>query len=462
MDNNSSNEKSNEIRNQQDEVTANYAERESWIRTSVTFKMFSIAFLAIILLIPAFMIQMVIQDREYRRNEAVQEISSKWGNEQTLAGPILTVPYKATIKDEAGNISNVTQYAHFLPDKLDVKGNLQPEVRYRGIYEAVLYTGKLQFGGQFSFPNFDDWAIDKQDILWNKAFLSVGIPDMRGINDKIELAWNSQKMLFEPGIESPDVVSSGVSVATPLIADKKGDTFTFDFQLNLNGSERLKFLPLGKETTVSLSSPWRNPSFDGAFLPDTRNIDTKGFTAQWKVLHLNRNFPQQWLGNGQNIQESAFGVKLLTPIDEYQKTARSSKYAIMFIFLTFLGFFFVEILNKMRIHPAQYLLVGAALCVFYLLLISLSEHIKFNPAYWVSTAATVILITAYSSTIFRSKKLTISICITLLALYGFLYSLLQLQDYALLMGSLGLFSILAAIMYLSRNIDWYNLGNTKK
>jgi inner membrane protein len=462
MDNNSSNEKSNEIRNQQDEVTANYAERESWIRTSVTFKMFSIAFLAIILLIPAFMIQMVIQDREYRRNEAVQEISSKWGNEQTLAGPILTVPYKATIKDEAGNISNVTQYAHFLPDKLDVKGSLQPEVRYRGIYEAVLYTGKLQFGGQFSFPNFDDWTIDKQDILWNKAFLSVGIPDMRGINDKIELAWNSQKMLFEPGIESPDVVSSGVSVATPLVADKKGDTFTFDFQLNLNGSERLKFLPLGKETTVSLSSPWRNPSFDGAFLPDTRNIDTKGFTAQWKVLHLNRNFPQQWLGNGQNIQESAFGVKLLTPIDEYQKTARSSKYAIMFIFLTFLGFFFVEILNKMRIHPAQYLLVGAALCVFYLLLISLSEHIKFNPAYWVSTAATVILITAYSSTIFRSKKLTISICITLLALYGFLYSLLQLQDYALLMGSLGLFSILAAIMYLSRNIDWYNLGNTKK
>lgn len=457
MDNNSSNEKSNEIRNQQDEVTANYAERESWIRTSVTFKMFSIAFLAIILLIPAFMIQMVIQDREYRRNEAVQEISSKWGNEQTLAGPILTVPYKATIKDEAGNISNVTQYAHFLPDKLDVKGNLQPEVRYRGIYEAVLYTGKLQFGGQFSFPNFDDWAIDKQDILWNKAFLSVGIPDMRGINDKIELAWNSQKMLFEPGIESPDVVSSGVSVATPLVADKKGDTFTFDFQLNLNGSERLKFLPLGKETTVSLSSSWRNPSFDGAFLPDTRNIDSKGFTAQWKVLHLNRNFPQQWLGNGQNIQESAFGVKLLTPIDEYQKTARSSKYAIMFIFLTFLGFFFVEILNKMRIHPAQYLLVGAALCVFYLLLISLSEHIKFNPAYWVSTAATVILITAYSSTIFRSKKLTISICITLLALYGFLYSLLQLQDYALLMGSLGLFSILAAIMYLSRNIDWYNL-----
>lgn len=457
MDNNSANEKNNEIRNQQDEVTAGYAERESWIRTSVTFKMFSIAFLAIILLIPAFMIQMVIQDREYRRNEAVQEISSKWGNEQTLAGPILTVPYKATIKDEAGNISNVTQYAHFLPDKLDVKGSLQPEVRYRGIYEAVLYTGKLQFGGQFSFPNFDDWTIDKQDILWNKAFLSVGIPDMRGINDKIELAWNSQKMLFEPGIESPDVVSSGVSVATPLVSDKKGDTFTFDFQLNLNGSERLKFLPLGKETSVSLSSPWRNPSFDGAFLPDTRNIDTKGFTAQWKVLHLNRNFPQQWLGNVQNIQESAFGVKLLTPIDEYQKTERSSKYAIMFIFLTFLGFFFVEILNKMRIHPAQYLLVGAALCVFYLLLISLSEHIKFNPAYWVSTAATVILITAYSSTIFRSKKLTVSICITLLGLYGFLYSLLQLQDYALLMGSLGLFSILAAIMYLSRNIDWYNL-----
>lgn len=462
MENNSLNENNEQLRRKQDEVTAGYAERESWIRTSVTFKMFSVAFLAIILLIPAFMIQMVIQDREYRRNDAVIEISSKWGNEQTLAGPILTVPYKAVVKDEAGNISNVTQYAHFLPDRLDVKGTLQPEVRYRGIYEAVLYTGKLQFAGQFSFPNFDDWAINKQDILWNKAFLSVGIPDMRGINEKIELSWNSQKILFEPGIESPDVVASGVSVSTPLTAESKNEGFTFDFAMSLNGSERLKFLPLGKETTVALSSSWKNPSFDGAFLPDERTIDDTGFKAQWKVLHLNRNFPQQWLGNGQNIQEAAFGVKLLTPIDEYQKTMRSSKYAIMFIFLTFLGFFFVEILNKMRIHPLQYLLVGAALCVFYLLLISLSEHIKFNPAYFVSTAATVVLITAYSSTIFRNKMLTISICVTLLTLYGFLYSLLQLQDYALLMGSLGLFAILAAVMYLSRNVDWYNIGKVKE
>lgn len=444
-------------RQQQDEATAHYAERESWIRTSVTFKMFSVAFLALILLVPAFMIQWVISDREWRRDDAVREISDKWGGEQTIAGPILNIPYQVLEKDEQGVARMVVKYAHFLPEILQVKGELQPQIRQRGIYEAVLYTGNLQLSGRFAYPSFSDWAIPDNSVLWDRAFVSVGIPDMRGINDKVELSWKDKKILFEPGIETADITTSGISAATPLLA-KGAEAIEFSMGINLNGSQQLRLVPLGKETSAEIHSKWSDPSFDGAFLPDTRTVDKNGFTAQWKVLHLNRNFPQQWLGSGQDIYGAAFGVKLLTPLDEYQKTNRSSKYAVMFIFLTFLGFFFVEILNRMRIHPLQYLLVGAALCVFYLLLISLSEHIKFNPAYWVSTAATVILITAYSSTIFRNRKLTISICVTLLGLYGFLYSLLQLQDYALLMGSLGLFSILAALMYFSRNIDWYNIG----
>lgn len=445
----------------QDEVTAHYAERESWIRTSVSFKMFAVAFLALILLIPAFMIQWVIQDRQYRRDEAVAEISSKWGIAQTVSGPVLIVPYLEQVKDEEGKISLVEHVAHFLPEQLDIKTDLAPELRYRGIYEAVLYTASTNISGQFSFPNFADWGINSQNVLWDKAILAVGIPDMRGIKDKITLKWNNQNYTFEPGVELGNLLGAGVSTRPTLLTSGKADTtqtFRFQLELHLNGSETFQMLPLGKETTIAMSSNWSNPSFEGAFLPDERNISEQGFNAQWKILHLNRNYPQQWRGNSQDIFSSAFGVKLLTPIDEYQKTTRSSKYAVMFIFLTFLGFFFAEVLNRMRIHPLQYLLVGAALCLFYLLLISLSEHIKFNPAYLVSAVAIIIMITAYSSTIFHSRKLTLTVFVTLTALYGFLYSLLQLQDYALLLGSLGLFLILAAAMYLSRNVDWYNIG----
>lgn len=467
---------------QQEEVTKSYAERSNWIRTSVTFKLFAVGFLALLLLIPAFMIQYVISDRQIRYNEAVREVSSAWGLEQIIGGPILTVPYSTKVKDEQGKESTVTQYAYFLPEKLSTNGSVTTNERYRGIYKAVVYGSKIQVKGEFMYPNFAEWNIPEKDILWDRAFLAVNIPDMRGIQENIELMWNNQKILFEPGIESGFYISpaitndpyyyqqydqpaaqatsgsSGISVGVPLQLNGTDKTFEFAFDLNLNGSGRLSFLPLGKVTDVTLSSSWKDPSFEGAFLPDERTANKDGFTAHWKILHLNRSFPQQWRGDAQNLQSAVFGVRFLVPVTEYQKNERSSKYAVMFIFLTFLGFFFVEVLNKMRIHPLQYLLVGAALCVFYLLLLSLSEHIGFNPAYLVSAIATIGLITFYCAAIFKNRKLTTAIGIGLIALYGFLYSLLQLQDYALLLGSLGLFAVLAGMMYYSRNIDWYNLS----
>ena len=466
-------------REQQEEATKNYAERSNWIRTSVTFKLFAVGFLALLLLIPAFMIQYIISDRQVRYNEAVNEVSNAWGLEQIIGGPFLTVPYNAKVKDEQGKESVVTQYAYFLPEKLSTNGTITTNERYRGIYKAVVYGSKIQVKGEFLYPNFAEWDIPEKDILWNRAFLAVNIPDMRGIQENIELTWNNQKMLFEPGIESGFYISptipnqyayeyaaattqssngSGISVGVPLQLNATDKTFQFTFDLNLNGSGRLSFLPLGKVTDITLNSSWENPSFDGAFLPDERTANKDGFTAHWKILHLNRSFPQQWRGDGQNLQSSVFGVRFLVPVTEYQKNERSSKYAVMFIFLTFLGFFFVEVLNKMNIHPLQYLLVGAALCIFYLLLLSLSEHIGFNASYLVSAIAIVVLITFYCAAIFKNRKLNTAICIGLIVLYSFLYSLLQLQDYALLFGSLGLFTVLASIMYYSRNIDWYNLS----
>jgi inner membrane protein len=213
---------------------------------------------------------------------------------------------------------------------------------------------------------------------------------------------------------------------------------------------------VGKQTDIELNSDWPDPSFEGSFLPNIRNINEAGFSANWKVLNLNRSYPQQWIGNKYSIDESSFGVKLLLPVDHYQKSLRSVKYAIMFIALTFLIFFFTEILNKKRIHPIQYLLVGLGLSIFYTLLVSLSEQISFNLAYLIASLSIIFLITAYSYSMLKNIKLTAIVAFVLIVLYVFLFTVIQLQDYSLLLGSVGLFLALATVMYLSRKVDWYS------
>ncbi len=425
-----------------------------WLRDSVTFKLFAIGVLILALMIPTAMIMGLVSEREYTSQNAVSELSSKWGEMQTITGPILTVPYRAYVKDEKGKIIETIEYAHFLPDDLKISGGVQPETRYRGIFEVVVYNTKLTFAGVFSHPNLQDWNLPVESVLWENAFVAVGIPDMRGIQQLVELQWNDSTLVFNPGIETREVLNAGVSVATPLLADNAGQ-YTFSFELNLNGSRELNFTPLGRETLARLTSNWPDPSFSGAFLPDQRTVSPDGFEAEWRVLHLNRNYPQQWRGSQPELSGSVFGVTLLVPVDHYQKTMRSAKYAIMFLVLTFMTFFFVEVLNKRRIHPFQYILVGLALVIFYLLLLSFAEHIPFNYAYGIGSFAVIGLITAYSRSIFRQTRLTLLTAGVLTLLYSLMFVILQLQDYALLMGSIGLFVVLAIVMYVSRNIDWY-------
>jgi inner membrane protein len=214
-------------------------------------------------------------------------------------------------------------------------------------------------------------------------------------------------------------------------------------------------MPVGRETTVQVGGSWGNPSFVGAYLPEERSVEPNKFLASWKVLHLNRNYPQQWTGASVNLKESAFGIKLLMGLDEYQKTMRSAKYAIMFIVLTFLSFFMAEVLNKRIIHPIQYVLIGLALTIFYTLLLSISEQTNFNRAYLLSSAATIALIGLYTRSVLNSILAAAIITGILAVLYGFLFIVLQLQDYALLLGSIGLFLILALVMYITRNINWF-------
>jgi len=437
----------------------------NWARHSVTLKLFAIGFLILLLLIPSAMITSLIHERESTRNEAVNEVSSKWGNSQEISGPVISVPYIVYSKDKDGNTSSTIYYAHFLPDRIKIDGTLTPEKRYRGIYVVVLYNARLHITGSFSRLNTAALHIAESNFIYKDAILSMGISDMKGIRQQISVKLNNGDAMFEPGINTHDLFSSGISM--PVTIDSAG--MTFDLNVDINGSSSISFMPLGKETDVTLASTWANPSFEGNFLPEKRDITDNGFTASWRVLEMNRNFPQQGTGsfihqnrNDYDADHISFGVKLLLPVDEYQKTMRSAKYCLMFIIITFLSFFFVEIFTGKRMHPIQYLLVGFAVVLFYVLLLSVSEHISFNLAYWLSCLMILLLVTFYAWAVFRKASVAMLIFILLGLLYGFFYSLLQLQDYALLMGSLGLLLILAAIMFLTRNIDWYSLSQRKK
>ncbi|MFN5183987.1 MAG: cell envelope integrity protein CreD [Bacteroidota bacterium] len=436
----------------------------NWIKQSITIRLITIGILILLLLIPIAMVESLISERENRKDEAIKEVSSKWGEQQTVKGIVLTIPYKTYTKVFEGDKTDKFKlvesigYAHFLPEMLDIQGEIKPEIRYRGIYEVIVYNARLNLKGSFSKPSFKEWKTDNSDIMWDDAYLSLGLSDLRSIQEDISINWNDKKFPFNPGVESNDVIQTGISAKFPSGSiDSLGGNSEFSLSLNFNGSSGLYFIPLGKTTKVNLNSKWENPSFDGAFLPDKRDVTNNGFKAMWNVLHLNRSYPQQFKGSVKGIDESSFGVNLFMPVDEYQKSMRSAKYASMFIALTFFVFFFVQILNKVKIHPIQYIIVGLALCVFYTLLIALSEHLTFKYGYLIASVSVICLITLYAKSIFSKKILFRLIFLILTSLYLFIYTLIQMEDYALLMGSIGLFLVLATLMFLSRKINWYEI-----
>lgn len=431
------------------------------LKTSIFFKISVIIVIAMLLLIPATMIRSLVRERENTQEDAIKEVSSKWSEEQTLTGPILSVPYYRYIKefskeDSIEKIVRIKEYVHFLPTQLNLAGKIFPEKRTRGIYEIVVYNSNLTVSGIFQKVIFSDLEIPIKDILFAKAFVSLGINDLRGIEKQIVLSWNNDSCLFNSGTVSFDVVESGIN-ASVNISSQDSSFYKFSFKMTLKGSQKLFFTPVGEITDISMSSTWNNPSFNGAFLPDTRTVNDSGFSANWNILHLNRNFPQRWTGSKFETSSSSFGVDLLLPVDSYQKTTRSVKYALLFICFTFIVFFFVEVLNRIFIHPVQYILVGIALVIFFTLLLSISEHLTFNMAYIISSVATLLLIAGYIKAILKSILLTSLITGILFFLYSFIFVIIQLQDYALLIGSIGLFIILCLAMYFSRKIDWYNL-----
>jgi inner membrane protein len=432
----------------------------SSLKNNIYIKIGIILVLVFLLLIPAAMIRSLVLERESRQYEAIEEVSSKWAREQTITGPALMVPYLKEIgKDSTSKPIEVIEYLHILPSKLNVEGNIQPEKRQRGIFEIVVYNSNTKLSGSFDLSEIKNLGIKKEKVQFDQAKFIVGIDDLRGLEKQIELNWNGNKILFDPGVPNYDLVQSGINAGIN-IDTSQSDLVNFNFDLALKGSQKLYFTPVGKETDVKLNSTWANPSFEGAFLPDTRDVNEAGFTANWNILHLNRNYPQIFTGS-LDISSSSFGLDLLLPVDNYQKSYRSVTYAILFIVFTFLVFFFIEIMNRVFIHPIQYLLVGVALVIFYSLLLSISEYLPFNWSFLISMVLTIGLIAGYTKTILKSNRLTGLLVGILTILYVFNFVIIQMQDYSLLIGSIGIFLILAIVMYTSRKIDWYNIQTNR-
>lgn len=448
------------------------------IQDSIMIKLFSIGILIVILLIPSSSINDLINERQQRADEVMDEVADKWSGAQTISGPFLVIPYKKQEVIDLGKEGKETreyeEKAFFLPHQLDVKGNIKPQILHRGIFDAVVYESELQIQSVFTKPDFKTLSIPEDKVLWNKAYMVFGITDVRGIQDSLTFMAGSSLLYAEPSN------NIGVSIASNLTHEKKDNAINnadplnnngittklswnnaedfsgnVNIKLNLKGSKRLDFIPAGKTTTVDLAGHWNNPSFDGEFLPDDREITENGFNASWKVLHFNRPFAQQWTENNQVLSGADFGVKLLIPVDQYQKSTRTAKYGILIILLTFMALFLVEITQKIRIHPFQYILIGAALIIYYTLLLSFSEHVGYNLAYIISSVATVALIGAYSRSFFTHKKLSMLFSGLLVIFYLFIYIIILQQDFSLLLGSVGLFVIIGTLMYFSRKVKWY-------
>jgi inner membrane protein len=437
------------------------------MRRSALARLGVMAVLIMTLLIPLGMVASVVSERASRRGEAVTEIGATWGGPQTLTGPVLTVPYTLAWKNSSGQEQRTIRRAHFLPRDLMFDATLETERRARGIFEVNVYHTKVTVRGRFVRSDLAWVRPTPTSIEWGDAVLSVGISDPRALTERAAIDWNGQSEPFASGVADVGIFSNGIQAPARGIGSiAAGTEIPFSFTIAINGTRDIRFIPAAEETTVNLTSSWPHPSFVGGPLPQTRTTGANGFTARWRAPDFGRPYPARWMcSDFENNREvllgrvngSAFGVSLVQPVDIYQQAERAVKYAVLFLVLTFLVFFLWEVFRSVLVHPVQYAFVGFALCLFYLLLVSISEHAGFDVAYGVSAAATTLAIGGYARAVLRGTGQGASVVASLTTLYGFLYLLLRLEDYALLAGSIGLFLVLSAVMFITRTMNWYEL-----
>ncbi|HLF52285.1 MAG TPA: cell envelope integrity protein CreD [Flavobacterium sp.] len=436
---------------------------------STTAKMIMVGLLTLVLLIPLQFVKELISERAQRQKEVITETNDKWGKSVFFYGPILKIPYtyyeetvsinektKETVKQKTAH----TNYAYFFPEELKANTDVTTKALNRNNYESVVFNSNMKFEGNYIQPDFSSRNIPHENIQWNKATILIKTTNLKSIKDEVKINFGKTNFTFEPvydseAKDSTEALETGYIDLTKILTNQK---IAFNFDITYNGSQQIKMVPIGKTTQVNMKSNWASPSFTGNFLPDdkTKKITTSGFVANWKILHINRAFSQQVFGHLPDLRQYAFGVDFVIPVDQYQQNERASKYGFLVIGLTFLIFFLIQSISKISIHIFQYSMIGLALIMFYTLLISITEHSSFMKAYIISGISVIALITLYSVSILKNKKFPVFIGLSLTALYTFIYVIIQLENYALLVGSIGLFLILAEVMYFSRKIDWSN------
>lgn len=432
--------------------------------SSVNLRLMILGVMVILFIIPLSMVGSLIEERNQSRMDAVSEVGEKWSQSQTLLGPILVIPYNIRIPKSGASQSKekwdyVTEYAYFLPEELTYQVDLVTEQRKRGIYQIPLYTCKMNAKGKFSQLRSSDFPQDTTYIYWDDARLIVSVSDLKGLGGDLKLNWKGKEKTFSPGTKS-SYFPSGMSLPVPLV--ESDESLQFAMNVSLKGSESFSIIPIGKKTMVMMDSNWKDPSFNGNLLPVDREVHETGFRSVWETSYFSRSYPQVIHSLDESIvnsiYNSAFGVSLFIPVDHYLKLERSIKYGLLFIVTSFTLFFLMEVFGGIVLHPIQYVLIGCAMIIFYVLNLSLSEHIGYLGAYMISSIAVTTLIGYYAMNVLQNRKKGIITGIYYMFLYAFLYIILASEDQALLLGSITLFVILSMVMHFTRKINWYQFG----
>jgi inner membrane protein len=440
------------------------------------FRCGAILLIVVLLLVPLVRINGLIRERQAARDAVVQDIARSAAGSQTLTGPLLVVPYTRTVQEtqlDAARVPvtvsrEVTGELRLLPALVDLDGKLVTEERQRGIYRARVFDATARLTGRFDVPaHYGVPATDLPTYRFGQARLVIGISDIRGIGNALSLEANGARIAFVPGT-GLRMLGAGVQAPLQLSDSDAQQPLRFQIDLSLLGTSDFQFTPVGRETHVMLSSDWPHPSFVGQFLPREREITKAGFSADWRTSFFATNMEEALIlcpaqadpaePDCAHFVGKHFGVSFVDPVDQYLKSDRAVKYGFLFILLTFAGFFLLEVLRRFSVHPIQYGLVGLALAMFFLLLLSFSEHIGFAAAYAVSAVACVGLITYYVAHVLGSRAHGAGFGAALATLYALLYAILGSEDYALLTGSLLVFGLLGLVMVLTRRVNWSGVG----
>lgn len=408
-----------------------------WTGARLLIKSGLIVVQLMLLIIPAYYIQQLVLERQELEQEAVQEITSHWAGDQTMTGPVLVLPFR----DSSGG-GQKSHKIYVLPDSLTINGELLPQNRHRGIYEVMLYEASVQLTARFPEPALASLGIDPAWVDWAGARLLFDLADGRGLAEESTLLWNGNNCTLRGSLPGQYDIPSDFEVPVSLSGPGPGQ---FSGQFRVRGSGKMLFSGIAQSNRISLRSDWKDPSFQGEQLPQY-TISEKGFKADWRLLSQHRIYPRIWKDQAYTLQSDAVGVSLFIPVNTYQQVLRSVKYAALVILLTFVAFFLIETISRQRIHALHYGLVGAALIIFYSLLLSFSEHLSFWVSYLIASVATVVLIGWFTRRLLLSTRWAAVMAASLSLLYGYLFTLLQLEDYSLLLGSIGLFVMLAITM----------------